>query len=629
MKKFSSGIIAVLAVIIALVTAMTITSYAAENIEIADNLTYNVSVNDGSAIHTQIAKDGKRYLFLPSGADLASFKLDFDDEVFSNVTLSNSNGSIAVTSGVPFDMTKLVADNSIETEVTVSAVTAAGTQIQSFSVMKSANVRSLFLTSSDPVNYGRAYVDQDKNNKKAKGSAVMLSSDGTVDYDGTLSQIKGRGNTTFTHFVKKPYQIKLDKKFELLEGAGKSKTWVLLANMADPSLVRNAISLDIAVQMGITYTTPYESLDLYYDGEYRGTYMLTEKVQLDSSRIDISNTDDLNEEANIDNPAYEAEESVNVSLADPSKQAEEGAKGSIKYINGLTDPELPEGASHHAYLLEMEQPVRYPDEISGFVSNRGKPMITKNPEYLTKNQGIYIANKWQEFEDAVFSKDGYNAKTGKYYYEYCDLDSLVTCYVINELSKNPDYFFSSTYFYLPEDEDIFYCGPLWDYDIAYGISWDVNRTNVDTKAEYFCAAAKDYGEALMKISSFREKAKAMMQEGGEAYNIFKSAAANGGLIDTLTARVSASAKMNSKLYDITNQNVAPVKLSSNVTFENSAATLKSFINTRLDWLNGQMSGWNGDDYTILTKAPEPKKSFIQRILDFFMSILDWIQNLFK
>lgn len=72
-------------------------------------------------------------------------------------------------------------------------------------------------------------------------------------YDGKLTQIKGRGNSTWKG-AKRPYQIKLDKKTDLLQtgdSADKAKTWVLLANFYDPSAVRNMLALDLgrALQM--------------------------------------------------------------------------------------------------------------------------------------------------------------------------------------------------------------------------------------------------------------------------------------------------------------------------------------------------------------------------------------------
>ena len=58
----------------------------------------------------------------------------------------------------------------------------------------------------------------------------------------------------------------------------------------------------------------------------------------------------------------------------------------------------------------------------------------------------YISEYYQEFENAVYAQDadgnytGYNEETGKYYYEYCDLESLVRVYLLQELANNVDGF---------------------------------------------------------------------------------------------------------------------------------------------------------------------------------------------
>ena len=43
--------------------------------------------------------------------------------------------------------------------------------------------------------------------------------------------------------------------------------------------------------------------------------------------------------------------------------------------------------------------------------------------------------------------------------------------IINELTKNPDGYRTSTYFYKDADSDILTVGPIWDYDLSFGRSW--------------------------------------------------------------------------------------------------------------------------------------------------------------
>ena len=85
----------------------------------------------------------------------------------------------------------------------------------------------------------------------------------------------------------------------------------------------------------------------------------------------------------------------------------------------------------------------------------------------------YISEYYQEFENAVYAQDadgnytGYNEETGKYYYEYCDLESLVRVYLLQELANNVDGFYSSFFFY-KDANGIMYAGPVWDMETTCG-----------------------------------------------------------------------------------------------------------------------------------------------------------------
>ena len=116
---------------------------------------------------------------------------------------------------------------------------------QMLHLLKSSGVDAMFLTSDDPTSMGRSYVENSADHSaKATGSMILANAKGSVVYDGALTQIKGRGNTTWSA-SKKPYQIKLSDKCDLLETGdsdNRSKTWVLLASAYDPTKLFNAIA---------------------------------------------------------------------------------------------------------------------------------------------------------------------------------------------------------------------------------------------------------------------------------------------------------------------------------------------------------------------------------------------------
>ena len=79
---------------------------------------------------------------------------------------------------------------------------------------------------------------------------------------------------------------------------GKAKKWILLANYVDQSQLHNALSFEFGELLGVPYNIGYEFVNLYIDGSYRGIYMLCEKVQIDSKRIDIEDLEKATEKAN-------------------------------------------------------------------------------------------------------------------------------------------------------------------------------------------------------------------------------------------------------------------------------------------------------------------------------------------
>ena len=96
-------------------------------------------------------------------------------------------------------------------------------------------------------------------------------------------EIRGRGNTTWK-MPKKPYRIKFEDKTELL-GMPADKSWVLLANFSDKTLMRNHIAFAFSRQFGLAYTPQSRFVEVYLNGRYDGNYLLTEQIQIDKHRL--------------------------------------------------------------------------------------------------------------------------------------------------------------------------------------------------------------------------------------------------------------------------------------------------------------------------------------------------------
>ncbi len=374
--------------------------------------------------------DGVYYLFLPSNADKSNLTVWFtaDADVMC--------GETKLVSG---EETDVFANGDIFT-------LTCGDATYNVKFLQASGVGSIYVN-TDSGNMDAVHADK---SHKEPGNILILDKNGDVQYNGVLEYIKGRGNSTW-NFEKKPYNIKLDKKTDLFE-MGKSKSWCLLANASDWSMIKNQLSYDLARKLGIFTTSDTFQVNLYLNGEYAGLYMLTEKVDIGENRIDIydleGNTEDVNDK---DLDEYK--------LAGKQNSRE---FGSIKYADIPNNPDEITGG----YLLELEKIYRYVDEASGFITKIGQPVVVKTPEYASKAQVQYISSYYQEFEDALYSATGYNSK-GKHYSDYIDVDSLARMYIIYEFTSNFDGCSSS--FYLWKDVDgKLTAGPLWDFDLTLG-----------------------------------------------------------------------------------------------------------------------------------------------------------------
>ena len=126
----------------------------------------------------------------------------------------------------------------------------------------------------------------------------MVAEDGIVLYADALTQLKARGNTTFTNSPKKSYQIKLSSKSDLVGCGEKVKTWVLLAGYTDATQMHDKTFKDLASELGMPYIASCDWVDLFYDGEYRGTYLISEKNSVGKTSVDITDMEDAYEAIN-------------------------------------------------------------------------------------------------------------------------------------------------------------------------------------------------------------------------------------------------------------------------------------------------------------------------------------------
>ena len=520
------------------------------------NVTGVSAVVDGQTI-ALAEVDGAKYLFLPSSADLTKLSLTFVTEPLSDrISLSGNKGTVYWSSSV--DLTAVAEVNAAGyREITASVGTG---QTMTFRVMQASPISTVYLTSSNSAQ-GRDWVDASKQNI-ATGSMSMVSADGGSIYSGELKQIKARGNSTFTYADKKSYQIKLNTASDLLGNQEQVKTWVLLASYFDATQMHDKLMKDLATKLGLAYTASCNWVNLYYDGEYRGVYLLSEKNSVGAASVAIT---DMEEAYKAQNPSYGDNMSTGLSQNDYGQW--------FQYTKGLQEPANITGG----YLIELNHNMW--DEASGFKTRKDVALNVKSPEWCGKEAMRYISEYYQDFEDAVYATDktgaytGYNASTGKYFYDYVDMDSLVKVFLLQELSLNCDGFISSVYFYKDADGKMF-AGPIWDQDMTFGTGW----------SQYNDASIVDYhylAEALIQIPAF--KTAVVKYYSSTFAPAVREWLGNNGTIAHQYNLLKDSAAMNYKLWDFirVGDPQADDHIWQGASYESVVADMTSWIDARL------------------------------------------------
>lgn len=529
--------------------------------------------------------DGKYYMFMPSGSDLSELKVWISSSapvICGEKELKNGETTDAFSGGGEFAL-------------------SCGGKNYSVVFLASSELPSVFINVPDG---GLDRIHADKEHKEKGCSMLAVNEKGKTDYDGKLDSMKGRGNSTWG-MVKKPYNIKLESKSKLF-GMEKAKAWCLIANYEDKSLVRNQVTYGLGEAIGMKETPDCKNTDLYINGEYKGVYLITEKVEIKKNRVDIYDLEEATEEAN-----------------EGKELSEFAQKGFGGKFSGFIENrqrwfEIPNDPSDitGGYLLELEVADRYPNEASGFVTKHGQAVVAKSPEYASMAQIKYISSYWQEMEDALYSEDGKN-KNGKHFSEYIDTESFAKQYIIQEWSSNWDAGLTSNYFY----KDIggkLVAGPIWDFDNALMNTAGRDGTDLTDPTNLHAAKRSLWYNSLMGSKSF--KATPNIYALGMRHREFvaevekqmkeKVVPAVSELLDSkydkYIEKVENSAVMNAirwNYYNTTNE----VEILNNYTAEISA--IKNFVSERTSFLSSALTVDNPEFEFKIDSAQKAKENF--------------------
>lgn len=372
-----------------------------------------------------------------------------------------------------------------------------------------------------------------KKKGKISASLSVFSKDNRLT-DAPLT-IKGRGNSSWFNAPKKSYTLKFEYKQDFL-GLGKHKSFALIANYFDKTLLRNvsAYSLAKKVFTKMSWAPSAKTVHLFIDGVYQGLYSAVESVKIAKNRVNIPDISDFV----------------------PIQETTQDMTAFDKY----------------GFILEVNDRL---DEDFNFRSNKGVPFSLKEPDGSDLNEVICnkIEEKTNQIEAEVYAGNFSNI----------DLYSFADWWIVEELAKNTDsQFYSSCYMYFDPSDKKIHMGPVWDFDLGFG------NNGVDVKTEGFQADEAQNGAnwilELRKSEEFKNIVK-------ERWNTCKPLIESyfSGEYEENLSNIKKDVDVNFIRWPILGKSVwkAPNDCEERKDYDSEVEYFKTWKDNRIQWLSSK------------------------------------------
>ena len=379
------------------------------------------------------------------------------------------------------------------------------------------------------------------------GNVVNKIDDVFNDYDGKIT-IEKRGNSSQDQ-EKPPY------RFETVDGNGENNNvqllglpeendWILYAPWSDKSLIRNVLIYSLSNEMG-RYAPRSKFVELYLNDEYRGVYVLMEKIKRDKNRVPISSLD-------------------------PNENSGDDLTGG--YILKFDWAETGDNnGGFNSLVDDMRYNYHYP-----------------KPDEISSQQENYIQSFINEFE-SVMNSNNYNTDDG--YSQLIDVSSFIDFIILQEISRNVDAYGLSTYIYKDKESinNKLIAGPIWDFNHGFGNcdyfkAWQTDGWNIgyiyddmDQRAFWWLKLWND--ESF--ISMVKDRYKDLRGSVLSTNNINSK-------IDEYVSLLGNSVDKNFTKWPILGEYIWP-NYEVFESHEEEIIYLKSWINNRLSWMDSELN----------------------------------------
>lgn len=356
-----------------------------------------------------------------------------------------------------------------------------------------------------------------------------------ADLKADSVEFRGRGNSTWS-LAKKPYRFKMKKKAAVC-GMKKAKTFALIANFIDNSQMRNTTALWVANYLGLPFSNHSVPVNVYINGNYRGLYMMTEKIGIGGGSVDIDEYTGM---------LFELDSNFDEDYKFMASFSYNGSGNNLPVM--VKDPDLTEicdslGTTPSDYLA------------------------TWRADFMTMLQAISTGSADMDLS------------------QYIDVDQAARYFLVNSIANNHEMNHpKSMYIYKEKIGDVYKFGPVWDFDWAYMFS---NYRDENASPEKPLVTVNgDYGGAnfcktIFSKTQFREAYKKVWDEFvADGYPKLLE------YIDSYAEIIEPSAKRNALLWANDTKGVSNYDY---FDFKDNVGILKQWLDSRVNYCNSHVN----------------------------------------
>ena len=343
--------------------------------------------------------------------------------------------------------------------------------------------------------------------------------------------------------------------------------WVLLSNYADRTLMRNYIAHELFRDMGAIFSPRLRFVDLVFNGDFIGTYMIGERIKIDPGRFEL--------------PRIRAHEYVRQDDRVRPGDIIRREGNSIQIVRPASTPEELTGS----YVLELKSTASFRNheiifETSRVRWNRGNYFRIQQPgpNNLTIEAFNFISNFVNDAENALFGEDFRCPVVG--YRAFLDVATFIDWYIVNELFKRLDSDFADGIFFYKPRGGLLSMGPVWDFETAAGNHPDVHSP------EGWHVRYAPWFTRLFQCERFEREFR-------DRWNFVREHILEIMFIriDYTAWRLERSQQLNFERWPILGRNIWPYPPGAITrhTFQREVDHLKDWLAARIEWMDNEIN----------------------------------------